>query len=186
MGTITSLKADKRTSKAVKKPATAEKDASLAEAYKKKLSLPPERINEIRPFDLVKVKWKDADDEIVLVTDVQRGQRTKVVTFISVLRQQLSDRSASTADVVPSQIIDNIGTFRLPSHDVVGRLMSRPLNEREIAHSDALAKLEVSWMHMMSGILMLKEFTNAATKIGAALPELQTGDVEILTGLSVK
>lgn len=59
------------------------------------------------------------------------------------------------------------------------------MNAREQAHSDAIARIEELYSQAASGIIMVKEFTSAVAKLDADLPDLQTGDIDPATGLSM-
>lgn len=61
-----------------------------------------------------------------------------------------------------------------------------PRNEREDAHAKACEELGVLFQHFISGIVTVHEYTEAVAKIGSALPPLQVGDIEPITGLSLK
>lgn len=60
------------------------------------------------------------------------------------------------------------------------------LNEREQAHADAVKRINELYRYLVSGIIMLKEFTAAVAELHGSLPDLQVGDIEYITGLRVK
>lgn len=61
----------------------------------------------------------------------------------------------------------------------------RQLNERERAQQATIQEFERVHQQAVSGLLMLDEFLDKLVQLRERTPRLQTGDIDIITGLRV-